>query len=758
LKKNCTVSTLFSTILLASSLLPQAGHAQDKPLTQYVNPYIGSQGHGHVFVGANVPYGAVQLGPSQTMQTWDQFNGWDWCSGYNYISEDILGFTHTHLSGTGIGDLNDLMIVPASGHVELQPAHRLDMNTGYGSNFKKASEVVKPGYYAVYLDKYKVKAELTATTRVGFHHYHYDNTDSAHLLIDLEFAMCWDAPVETTIKKVNDTTFVGYRFSKGWANDQRLFFAIKTSQPITQLNLYDLNNGVAGGAVKGKGVKAVMYFDAAKNADIYLKVGISPVSEENALGNIAAEIPGWNFEQVKTAADLAWNKDLNKIDFSADDATKTTFYTALYHSHFFPSVFNDHNGDYRGTDKKVYTNQKFTNYTGMSLWDTYRGLHPLMSVIDPSLVKDIVHSMLMIYQQQGRLPVWPLEGCETDCMIGNPAIPIITDAYLKGLIDPADVALAYEAVRNTAMRKVSGLQFVQELKYIPADSMTIESVAWGLEYAIADFGVAQMARKLGKTKDAAYFTKRAGLYKQYWDASEGHFVGRLANGSFKRPFDPLEAKHRSNDFCEGNGWQYTWLVPQDAKGLVNLFGEKKFQTTLDSFFNMSSSLGQGSSPDISGMVGQYAQGNEPSHHVSYLYAAVGRPWRTAEIVREVMAKYYTNAPDGLCGNEDAGQMSAWYVLSAMGFYPMNPMNGTFVFGSPLMDEAVIKLAGNKKFDIVVKDNSKENKYIQKIVLNGINYNKSFFLYKDIMKGGKMEIYMGSQPSATFGVKKTDRAI
>lgn len=758
MKKNCTVSTLFSTIILASSLFSQAGHAQDKSLTRYVNPYIGSQGHGHVFVGANVPYGAVQLGPSQTMQSWDQFNGWDWCSGYNYISEDILGFTHTHLSGTGIGDLNDLMIVPASGHLELQPAHRLDMSTGYGSNFKRTNEVVKPGYYATYLDKYKVKAELTATTRVGFHHYHFDNADSAHLLIDLEFSMCWDSPVETTIKKINDTTFVGYRFSKGWANDQRLFFAIKTSQPITQLNLFNLNDAVTGTEATGKGVKAAMYFNAASHPDLYLKVGISPVSEENALGNIAAEVPGWDFEKVKADADLAWNKDLNKIDFTADDATKTTFYTALYHSHFFPAVFNDHNGDYRGTDKKVYTNQKFTNYTVMSLWDTYRGLHPLMSVIDPALVKDMVHSMLMVYKQQGRLPVWPLEGCETDCMIGNPAIPVIADAYMKGLLDPADVALAYEAVRSTAMRKTGGLQFVQDLKYIPADSMTIESVAWGLEYAIADYGVAQMAKKLGKTKDAAYFTSRAALYKQYWDASRGHFVGRLADGSFRKEFDPLEAKHRSNDYCEGNGWQYTWLVPQDAKGLVNLFGEKKFQTSLDSFFHMSSSLGQGSSPDISGMIGQYAQGNEPSHHVAYLYAVIGQPWKTADIVRESMDKYYTNKPDGLCGNEDAGQMSAWYVLSAMGFYPMNPMNGTFVFGSPLMDQAVIRLAGNKKFNIIVKDNSKENKYIQKVVLNGVVYNKSYFLYKDVMKGGRMEIYMGSKPSATFGVKQADRPI
>lgn len=756
MKKNCTVSTLFSTIVLASGLFAQVGYAQEKSLTQYVNPYIGSKGHGHVFVGANVPYGAVQVGPSQTMQSWDQFNGWDWCSGYNYISNDILGFTHTHLSGTGIGDLNDVMIVPASGKLDLQPAHKLDMTTGYGSDFKRENEVVKPGYYATYLDKYKVKAELTATERVGFHHYHYDNTDGAHLLIDLEFNMLWDVPVETHIKKINDTTFVGYRFSKGWSADQRLYFAIMVSQPIEQAILFDVNSPKSGNEATGKGVKAALYFDAVKHPDIYLKVGISPVSEENALGNIAAELPGWDFAQTKTAADQTWNKELGRIEFSADDDTRKVFYTAMYHSHFFPSLFNDHNKDYRGTDKKVYTNQKFNNYTVMSLWDTYRGLHPLMTVIDPAIVKDMVHSMLVIYQQQGRLPVWPLMGSETDCMIGNPAIPIIADAYVKGLIYPEDAALAYEAVRSTAMRKSGGLEFAQELHYIPADSMKIESVAWGLEYAIADYGIAQMAKKMGKSKDYTYFMKRSQLYKQYFDSSAGHFVGRLADGSFKRPFDPLEAKHRANDYCEGNGWQYTWLVPQDAKGLVNLFGEKKFTTKLDSFFTMSSSLGQGSSPDISGMVGQYAQGNEPSHHVAYLYSVIGQPWKTAEIVREVMEKYYTNTADGLCGNEDAGQMSAWYVLSAMGFYPMNPMNGVFVFGSPLMDEAVINLPGGKKFDIVVHGQGKENKYIQKVVLNGAGYSKSYFLYKDVMKGGKMEIYLGNKPSATFGVKKADR--
>lgn len=753
---------LFTVAAVVALVAPVRVHAQLKdrlqPLTRFVDPFIGSKGHGHVFVGANVPSGAVQLGPSQIMQQWDQFNGWDWCSGYNYISKEILGFSHTHLSGTGIGDMNDILVVPANGKLQLTPAKFNDMESGYGSFFSKTTEVCKPGYYSVDLDKYQVKAELTASERVGFHRYHYGKTENAHLLLDLDFSMLWDKTMDTYITQINDHTIAGYRFSKGWADDQRVYFAMELSVPISRLELYLGKDQVKAKEVKGTGAKAAMFFDAVKHPDIEVKVGISPVSAENALANIRAEIPGWDFEKARQQAGHSWNKELNKIVYEADQASKTTFYTALYHAHFFPSIFNDHNGDYRGTDKKVYRNQKFTNYTTFSLWDSYRGLHPLLTITDPERVKDLVHSMLVINEQQGKLPVWPLQGNETNCMIGYPAIAVITDAYLKGLIPAADVETAYQAVKQTAMRKQDGVQFVQKISYIPADSMKVESVAWGLEYAIADWGISKMAAKLGKKEDAAYFAKRAKLYEQYFEPSKGFFVGRMADGSWRTPFDPVEAKHRQNDYCEGNGWQYAWLVPQDPYGLIRLHGgEKAFTAKLDTFFKMSSNLGQEVSPDISGMVGQYAQGNEPSHHIAYLFSYAGKPWRTAELVREVMTKYYTNDLDGICGNEDAGQMSAWYVLSSMGFYSVNPMSGVYVFGSPLMNKAVIS-SGNKKFTIVVENQSKANIYIQRIVLNGKPYNRSYIRHSDLVKGGKMVIYMGNQPSKTFGVKQVDRPV
>lgn len=752
------ILSLAAAIAVAWGVSPAKAGAQTAeklvPLTKYVNPFIGSLGHGHVFVGANVPTGAVQLGPSQIMQDWDQYNGWDWCSGYNYISKEILGFSHTHLSGTGIGDLNDVLVVPANGEVQLTPAKYNDMSSGYGSFFSKDSEDCKPGYYTAYLDKYKVKAELTTTERVGFHQYHYDKTDNAHLLLDLDFTMLWDKSVASSITQLNDSTFVGYRYSTGWSKDQRIFFALVVSVPVTRFNLYNGTKPVTGKEVKGVGVKAALFFDAVKNPDVKVKVGISPVSTTNALANIKAEAPHWDFEQVRKAADHSWNKTLNKIVFEADKDTKTVFYTSLYHSYFSPTIFDDHNGDYRGTDKKVYTNQKFTNYTTFSLWDTYRALNPLLTIVEPLNVKDMVHSLLSIYQQQGKLPLWPLQGSETDCMIGYPAVPMITDAYFKGLIDPADVKLAYQAIRHTAMMEEKGIEYVKKLQYIPADKMK-ESVAWGLEYAIADWGIAKMAAKLGKKADAVYFGKRAKLYEKYYNAKEGFFVGRLANGKFKTPFDPLYAKQ--NDFCEGNGWQYTWLAPHDPYGLIKLKGgEQAFTRQLNTLFTMSSELKEASN-DVTGLIGQYAQGDEPSHHIAYLYNYVGQPWRTAESVREVMKKYYTTEKDGICGNEDAGQMSAWYVLSSMGFYPENPMSGVYVIGSPVMDKATITV-GSNKFAITVEHQGKKNIYVQKLTLNGHPYTKSYIKHSDLIKGGQMTFYMGDKPSKTFGVSKADRPL
>ncbi|MCF0072875.1 GH92 family glycosyl hydrolase [Dyadobacter sp. CY261] len=732
-------------------------HAQARPLTGYVNPFIGSEEHGHVFVGANVPFGAVQLGPTQIGRSWDEFNGWDWCSGYNYISQEILGFTHTHLSGTGIGDLNDIMIVPANGPLQLRPMQFEKPETGYGSLFSKKSEVCHPGFYQVHLDKYGVDAKLTATERVGIHQYHYNKTENAHILVDLGFAMNWDSPVKTFIRQVNDSTFTGYRFSTGWSKDQRLYFAIRTSQPILKAAFYNDSTLQSGREVESKRARAALYFDAASNPDMVLKVALSPISEENALANMNAEAPSGSFDAFRLRADQVWEKTLGAIEVETkNDTDKEIFYTSLYHMFLGPTLFNDANNDYLGTDKKVYKNAPFKNYTTMSLWDIYRGWGPFMSIVRPSLVKDITASMLAIHQQQGRLPVWPLVGSETDCMVGNPAIIILADAFGKGIIPADQRELVYQAMKHTALRDSMGLEYLKKLSYIPADKMH-ESVAWAMEYAIADAGVARVASALGKKADAEYFTKRSQLYKLYYDKQTGFFNGRFADGKFRRPFDPLYSVPVTSDYTEGNAWQYLFLVPQDVNGLITLLGgQKAFKTRLDSLFTISSKLHEGTAPDISGLIGQYAHGNEPSHHITYLYNYLGEPWKTADLVREVIGKFYKASPDGLAGNEDVGQMSAWYAFSALGMYSVNPMEGKYFFGSPLFDSAKLHLENGKTFAIKTNNNSAGNKYIQKIEYNGKPYPYTYILHKDVIAGGELVFYMGAAPGKTYGVSPSSR--
>ncbi|CAM2832739.1 alpha-1,2-mannosidase, putative [Flavobacterium succinicans] len=742
---------------MALLLVFQLGFSQSKPLskkqslTQFVDPYIGSGGHGHVFVGANVPLGAVQLGPVNI------FEGWDWCSGYNYQSNTIVGFTHQHLSGTGIGDLNDILVLPVTGKVPLTKITKENMN-GYGSFFSHEKEVVKPGYYSVVLDKYNIKAELSTTKRVGFHKYTFPTNNDAHVLVDLADGVGWDKPMKTFVKKINETTIVGYRLSEGWAKDQRVYFAMTFSQPISKMELYDAVTPKAGTELEGVRVKAVIDFASLKNKEVLVKVGISPVSYDNALDNLKAEAPHWDFNKVVQQADAHWNKELSKVKISADLNTKKVFYTAMYHTLFAPSIFNDANGDYLGTDKKVYTKQNFTNYTTFSLWDTYRALHPLYTIMQPEKINDIIQSFLAIYKQQGRLPVWHLMGNETDCMNGNHSIAVIVDAYLKGFRD-YDVNLAYEAIKTTAMQTRAGMDYVQKLQYIPADSQ-LESVANALEYAIDDWGVAQMAKALNKQADYEYFSKRAQLYKAYFDPETGFMRGKLANGEWRTPFNPLASSHRKDDYVEGNAWQYTWLVPHDPYGLIDLFGgEAPFLKKFDQLFELPEVLeGEEVSPDITGLIGQYAQGNEPSHHIPYLYAYVGQPWKTAKIVREVFDKFYTTKPDGICGNEDVGQMSAWYIMSSMGFYSVNPSNGIYVMGSPLVQSATIQNPKGKAFTMNAINNSATNIYIQKAEWNGKPYTKSYLTHEMIAKGGELKLFMGSQPSATFGVAKADRPL
>ena len=741
----CSVIMLFTM----TNCFGQTKPNKSSSLTQYVDPYIGTGFHGHVFMGANVPFGAVQLGPTNLSE------GWDWCSGYHYSDSTIIGFSHTHLSGTGIGDLGDISLMPAVGDVKIRKGIVGKPETGYYSLFSHDEEKARAGYYSVRLKRYNIKAELTATERVGFHQYTFPQSDDSKVIIDLETGIGWDNPKETFIQKINDTTITGYRYSKGWANDQRIFFTAIFSKSIKSFSVFDSTVLKPGELLKGSRIKGVAYFSTAANERIKVKVGISPVSIENATLNIKAEIPGWNFEQIAAKADAAWNTQLQKVQIETDETSKRKFYTALYHTMIAPSIFNDHNGDYLGTDKKIYKSASFTNLTTFSLWDTYRAAHPLFTILQPEKVNDMISSMLAIYQQQGKLPVWHLMGNETNTMVGNPAITVVADAFLKGF-KGFDRDLAYEAMKNTAMLDERGLSYIKTQGFIPADSM-VESVAMGMEYAIADWSLGQVAKKMGKQDDYRYFNKRGYNYQNYFDKQTNFVRGRISENTWRTPFNPFESVHMKNDFTEGNAWQYLWLVPQDPEGLIKLLGgEKKFTSKLDSLFTTKGDMGKDASPDISGLIGQYAHGNEPSHHITYLYAYAGQPWKTADKVRYILDSLYTEKFDGLSGNEDVGQMSAWYVFSSLGFYPVNPASGMYVFGSPAVNQATLSLDKGKTFNVSVKNNSAENIYIQKITFNGKPYHKSYILHQDIMKGGNLIIEMGNKPSSTWGVKPSDR--
>lgn len=692
-----------------------------------VDPFIGTGGHGHVFLGANVPFGMVQAGPVNINR------GWDWCSGYHYSGREILGFTHTHLSGTGIGDWGDILVLPASGQTLTRASKKEDLSDGYGSPFDHTNEVCTPGYYRVRLDRYGVEAEMTTTTRAAIHHFRYDaGTDDPHIVVDLKFGTGWDAPVDTDLERLDDSTFVGHRFSKGWARDQRLFFAIRLSTPARNADLQK-------DPEKGDQVHAAVFYpDLSGGNDVYLKVALSPVSTRNALLNLETEMPHWDLERYKEEAQSRWNENLSVIDYQATPGLRTIFYTSLYHSFFFPSVYDDVNGDYRGSDQQERKGRAGTNYTVYSLWDTYRAQHPLLTLVQPDRVDDIVASMLRIYREQGKLPVWHLSGNETNTMVGYSAVPVVVDAWQKGFrgFDPK---LAYEAVKQSSMQKTDGIQYIQKMQHIPADSVN-ESVAKALEYAISDGCIALMAKGMGHVDDAEYYWQRSKLYSRYFDRQNTFMRGRMADGSWRTPFSPFEARHRENDYCEGNGWQYTWLVPHDVEGLIALMGgQKKFGQKLDSLFIVTGHMGDEASPDISGLIGQYAHGNEPGHHIPYLYNYIGRQDRTAAIVRRIMDEMYTTGPGGLCGNEDVGQLSAWYILSALGFYQVHPADGIFQIGTPLMDYAKIGLPGNKSFEIAVKRKNPADYLIREISLNGKKYQHRFLRYEDIMKGGKMEI-------------------
>ena len=733
-------SLLFVPVLslcLASCGSSQKGQEMED-LTQFVDPRIGTGGHGHVFYGANVPYGFIQLGPTSIPQSWD------WVSGYHVSDSTVIGFPHTHLSGTGIGDLHDINVMPVVGEVTYSRGDASSYETGLWSYSDRSKEVVTPGYYRTHLSRYNVDVELTATKRVGFHKYTFLGNESPAIVFDMVNGGCWDKTTEAVIRVVNDSTVSGYRYSKGWADDQRVFFRAEFSRKFDNVEFIVNDSVKEGDMAKGAQLFARVNFAAGNKEPVYMKVALSPTSEEGAQLNMQTELSGWDFEKTIADAKAAWNKELNKVKvYTTDEASKKIFYTSLYHTLFAPSEFCDVNGDYYGADKQMHKDEGFVNYTTFSLWDTYRAAQPLMTILHPEKMSDIINTMLHIHQQQGKLPVWHLMGCETNCMVGNPGVPVVADAILKD-IKGFDTELAFKALKESSMLPERGMEHRIEYGFIPADKMT-EAIAYDMEYAIADWAVAQAAQKLGKQEDYEYFLKRSKSYKNYFDASTGFMRGKMLDGSWRTPFSPYASSHRDDDYCEGNAWQYTWLVPHDVEGLVECFGSKEaFVNKLDSLFLANGDMGEASSPDISGLIGQYAHGNEPSHHTVYLYTLVGQPWKTADRIKEILHIMYTDQPDGLSGNEDVGQMSAWYILSSFGFYQVEPAGGKFVFGYPNFDKVEITVPAGK-FVIERENKGQQNNYIQGIVLNGTEYKKPWIEYADIMKGGELKFLMGDEP-------------
>jgi predicted alpha-1,2-mannosidase len=712
-------------------------------------PMVGTGGHGHTYPGATVPFGFVQLSPDTRTE------GWDACSGYHYSDSSLLGFSHTHLSGTGCGDLGDLLILPLTG--------RLDNSEGYApleakrfcSPFSHDSELAQPGYYHVRLDKYDVLAELTATAHAGLHRYTFPASKESHILVDLVHGL-GSKPIELCLKVENNSLVSGYRRTGGWANGKTVYFVIESSKPFSGYGLELDGKPLPSGQseAKGKSVRGHLDYKTSRGQQILLRVGLSATSVEGARKNLRREIADWNFEAVRQAARAAWNEPLGCIRIESPDANvRQTFYSALYHTMTAPTLYNDADGSYCGADRQVHPAAGFQYYCTFSLWDTFRAEHPLMTLMQPGRVNDFVQSMLAFSREseQRSLPMWPLTSCETWCMIGYHSVPVIADAYAKGFRG-YDVEAAYAAMRSTAMNARNHQDEYQKFGYVPAQTdKRYEATSRTLEFAYDDWCLAQMAKALGKTEDAELFARRAGNYTNVFDPATGFFRGKTAAGSFREPFDPKAVSF--DDYTEANAWQYTFAVPHDVAGMIQLYGGRKpFIDKLDQLFNEDSDVGN-YLIDVSGLIGQYAHGNEPCHHVAYLYALAGAQYKTASRVRQIMLTQYSNTPEGVCGNDDCGQISAWYVFSALGLYPLNPASGVYVIGSPLVEKATLRLdpkyyAGGV-FTLIAHNLSKQNGYIKSATLNGKQLERPWVTHEEIVKGGTLEFEMDILPNKTW---------
>ena len=758
IKKALVLACGIGTMLLVAC---SADVAVEKDYAASVNPFVGTGGHGHTFPGAVVPNGMIQPSPDT------RIDGWDASSGYYYEDSLMNGFSHTHLSGTGCADYGDFLLMPTVGEQVCSPQDFSKQNLPFASNFSHASEVAEPGYYSVFLDRYGVRAEMTATKRAALHRFTFPETEKAGFILDLDYSIQHQTNLDMQMEVVSDTEIRGHKLSQYWAFDQQLSFYAKFSKPFTYEVLRDTlidQNGK-----KQPRCKVLLQFATQKDEQVMVKMAVSAVDMEGAQKNLEAEIPGWDFEGIRKSARQAWNNYLSKIDVTtAEQDDKTIFYTAMYHTAISPNLFTDVDGRYLGMDLKTHqgdVNQPV--YTTFSLWDTFRALHPLLSIIDPAKNNDYIRSLLLKAQEGGVLPKWELAGNYTATMIGYHAASLMADAYTKGYAD-FDLNEAYKACIRAAEYDTTGIKcpelvlpvlmpmaryYKNTLGYIPCDREN-ESVAKALEYAYDDYCISILAEAVGDYKNQEKYAKFAKAYELYFDPSTRFMRGLDSKGKWRTPFNPRASNHRNDDYCEGTAWQWTWFVPHDVEGLVGLMGgEDAFVGKLDSLFTASSQMeGEVVSADITGLIGQYAQGNEPSHHVIHMYNYVNRPWQTQELLDRVFKEQYRNDPDGLSGNEDCGQMSAWYILNSMGFYQVCPGKPVYSIGRPIFDKVVINLPENKTFTITALNNSKENKYIQAVKLNGKDLVTPFFEHKDMINGGTLEFVMTNQPTQ-WGVMK-----
>ena len=733
----------FIALFACSPVKKDLPNSYQNDILNYVDPFIGTGGHGHTYPGATAPFGMVQPSPDNGR------GGWDWCSGYHISDTIISGFGQLHLSGTGIGDLTDVLLMPTNRAVDVSLFGTPRDSLPFTSRFSHATEIASPGYYKVHLDDPGVTVELTANEYVACHKYVYQKPHEPSFIIDLGYAVNWDALTESQIALEGVNHVVGYRFSTGWAKNQKVFFVLETSKPITRFSLVaDRSAQDTSESATGVKVGGQFFFDRATD-EVEIKVALSSVSISNAKENLRQHGTSKTFNNIKNDCQEKWKSLLSKIRIETPrDSLKTIFYTALYHTQIAPVVFSDVNGEFRLQNDRISNLGDSKAYSTLSLWDTFRGQNPLLNILQPGRVNDIIKSMLAYYSEQGRLPVWTLYGNETNTMTGNHGVSVIAEAYLKG-IRSYDIEQAYQAVRETMMDDMRGLKPYKTYGYIPYTSID-ESVTISLEYAYNDWCVAQMAKALNKHDDHDYFLKRSNAYKYLFDPGTGFMRGKSADGhDWNEPFDPKFSSHREHtDYTEGNAWQHSWFVLHDVPGLINLHGgNKAFVKKLEQLFTESSEIsGDNVSVDISGLIGQYAHGNEPSHHIAYMFNHAQEPWKTQYWVREIMETQYSTRPNGLSGNEDCGQMSAWYVFSSLGFYPMNPASGQYELGSPLFEKATIELSDRKRFIISADNTSVTNKYIQSVELNGEPMQRTYITHQEIMAGGILSFKMGPEPN------------